>query len=307
MNTLIEREIGLTGGQVRYRDTGGAGPAVVFVHGLLADGRLWDPVLPRLAAAGVRCLVPDWPLGAHRIPMPGADLTPPGVAALIGEFLERLDLREVTVVGNDTGGGLTQLLMARRPERVVRVVLTSSDAFEYFPPPRFRYLRLLPWLPGSLSLVGRVSTWKLASRVPFGFGGLTKHGLAAELTTSWAEPLRRDPGVRNDVRRFPRAMRPRLTVAAAEALRGFDRPVRLVWAWEDRAFPIWLAHRLAEVLPDARVVGVGDSYTFMPQDRPDRLVEEILEFLREHRALGPDPTHTGAARSAAPRASAQPR
>lgn len=126
-------EIELGAGTVEYTDTGGPGPVLVFVHGLLMDGTLWDSAVGSLA--GHRCVVPTLPLGAHRHPMrPEADLSLPGIAALLTEFLERLDLRDVTLVGVDTGGALVQLVMADGCARVSRVVLASCDAFDNFPP-----------------------------------------------------------------------------------------------------------------------------------------------------------------------------
>jgi pimeloyl-ACP methyl ester carboxylesterase len=281
-----EHEVDLTGGRVRYRDRG-EGPVVVFVHGALVHAALWRHVVPGLVAAGLRCVSPDWPLGAHAIPVPDMALDPPGVAATIGEFLERLDLHDVTLVANDTGGGLTQILMATRPARVARVVLTPCDAFESFFPPRFAYLPSLARVPGGLALLARAATWPGAQRLPYGFGDLTKRAVPADVMASYLGPLRHDPAIRADARRFLRQVHRRHTLAAAEALPGFDRPVLLVWAYEDRVFPIALAHRLAERLPDARVVGVGDCFALVPEDRPDTLVEEILEFLRADRALDP--------------------
>jgi pimeloyl-ACP methyl ester carboxylesterase len=119
----------LAQGRIRYFELRSGRP-VVFVHGLLVNAELWRAVLPGVAGAGFRCLAPDWPLGSHQRPMSAdADLTPPGQAKLIADFLVALDLRDVTVVGNDTGGALTQILMAG-PERIAKVVLTPSDSFE---------------------------------------------------------------------------------------------------------------------------------------------------------------------------------
>src|SRR4051812_32333855 len=107
-------EIELSAGTIRYRDTG-SGPPIVFIHGLLVDGALWRKVVPSLEDR-FRCIVPDLPLGSHTIPMkPSADLSPPGLAKLIGEFLDKLDLNDVTLVANDTGGALTQILIAGKP------------------------------------------------------------------------------------------------------------------------------------------------------------------------------------------------
>lgn len=211
------------------------------------------------------------------------------VYVCVVSILERLDLREVTLVANDTGGGLTQILMATLPERVARVVLTPSDSFESFFPPRFAFLSLLARIPGGTWMLTRAATWKWAQRLPLAIGGLAKHGVPPEVVESWAAPARRDSSIRADLRRFLRQIDRRHTLAAADALPGFDRPVLLAWAVEDRVFPISLAHRLAARLPDARIEAIADSFTFVPEDQPAQLVETILEFLRADRALSPVP------------------
>jgi len=124
------REIELSAGTIEYTDTGGPGPVLVLLHGLLMDASLWDGPVAELSASH-RCLVPVLPLGAHRRPVhPGTDLSLPGIAGLVTEFLDRLDLRDVTLIGNDTGGALVQLVIAdaRASARVGRVVLASCDA-----------------------------------------------------------------------------------------------------------------------------------------------------------------------------------
>lgn len=279
-----EHEVALRSGRLRYR-TRGQGPAVVFVHGALVDADLWRKVVPGLADAGVRCVAPDWPLGSHEVPVPEMDLSPPGLAGIIAEFLERLDLHEVTLVANDTGGGLTQVLMATMPDRVARVVLTPSDSFERFFPPLFAYLPVLARVPGGLWILTRVATWPLVQRLPFGMAALTKHGVPRDMVRSWMSAGRRDPAVRADMGRFLRQVDRRHTMAAAEALRTFDRPVLLAWATEDRVFPISLAHRLAQRLPHGHIEAIDDSFTFVPEDQPDRLVDLILEFLHAHQAF----------------------
>jgi pimeloyl-ACP methyl ester carboxylesterase len=136
----MPQTLDLTAATIDYEDTGADGPVVLFVHGLLVSGTLWRKVVAELD--GFRCVVPTMPLGSHRVPAGDRSaLTPTGVADLLAEFMERLELTDVTIVANDTGGAITQLLMVRRPERIARVVLTPCDAFENFLPPAFRPLQ----------------------------------------------------------------------------------------------------------------------------------------------------------------------
>ena len=140
------REVSLPAGTIRYREAGEGRP-VVFVHGYLVDGRLWDGVVDRLSDR-CRCIAPDWPIGAQKVAMqPDADLTPYGMAAIIDSFLEALDLKDVTLVGNDSGGAMSQVTATRHPERIGRLVLTNCDTHENFPPGPFKAMPPLAALP----------------------------------------------------------------------------------------------------------------------------------------------------------------
>jgi pimeloyl-ACP methyl ester carboxylesterase len=274
------REVDLGTARIRYVEHG-SGPPVVFVHGLLTNGQLWRKVAPAVADAGFRCLVPDWPLGAHQIPVPSADLSPPGVAALVARFLDDLELADVTVVANDTGGAITQILMANHPARIARVVLTPSDSFERFFPPVFAGLPRLARVPGGVDLL--VQTLR-ARRLIHATGLLwvTKHPVPDDVLDSYLQPSRLDPAIRRDLRRFLLGVHKRHTLAAASRLAGFTQPVLLAWAPEDRHFPLSLARRLAGTLPNAELRTISDSWTFVPEDQPEQLSAMVVDFLRAH-------------------------
>jgi pimeloyl-ACP methyl ester carboxylesterase len=270
----------LSAGPVEYTDTGGQGPVVVLVHGLLMAGSLWDGPVADLAA-GHRCVVPTLPLGAHRHPMrEDADLSLPGIARLLGEFLERLDLRDVTLVGVDTGGALVQLLMADGAPRVSRVVLGSCEAFDNFPPGLTGKTvvtsgKLSPRLFGLFMQQMRL---KAVRRLPIAFGWLTKRGDAT--TAEWVRPLLADAAIRRDTVRMLRAAGadPGFLLEPAERLPAFDRPVLVVWASEDRVMPPEHGKRLAALLPKGKLVEVADSYTLLPLDQPAEFARLIREF-----------------------------
>jgi pimeloyl-ACP methyl ester carboxylesterase len=269
----------LPSGEVSYTERG-SGPPVVFVHGLLVNANLWRKVVPAIAEAGFRCIAPDLPLGAHRVPMPPqADLSPPGVAALIAEFLDALDLDDVTVVANDTGGAITQILMANHPERIGRVVLTPCDAYEDFLPQPFTPLpALVRTVPGAVWFAGLMLRLPAVQRLPVGFGWLAKRGIPAEIVDSYLRPTRDSRLIRRDTTRFIAGVHNKYTLAAAESLGSFGKPVLLVRAGDDKVFAPRLFDRLAETLPDARLVTVPDSYTFVSEDQPAELARLVVEF-----------------------------
>jgi pimeloyl-ACP methyl ester carboxylesterase len=262
---------------IEYEDTGGPGPTVLFVHGLLVDGALWRKVVTRLD--GMRCVVPTLPLGSHRTPARDrAALTPIGVADMLAELMERLELRDVTIVANDTGGAITQLLLTRRPERIARVVLTPCDAFENFLPPAFRPLQ---WLAKARLLGPALLPMHIRALrpTPLAYGLLSKRPIPAEVLEGWVRPALSDRRIRGDVQHFTRHIDKRLTLDAAAKLGAFDRPVLLAWSAEDRFFKLAFAERLAAVFPDARLEAIPDALTFLPEDQPDVLARLIAEFV----------------------------
>jgi pimeloyl-ACP methyl ester carboxylesterase len=264
---------------VRYEDVG-SGPAVVFIHGLLVNGKLWRKVTPELSGSA-RCIVPDLPLGSHEIPLkPDADLSVDGVAQLVADLLEALDLRDVTIVGNDSGGAIAQVVAARYSERVGRLVLTTCDAYDVFPPALFSYLRILPWVPGLIALLANGMLRVRALRnLPLAYGLLAKSGIPDEIVKSYVEPCATNPAIRRDVAKFARTTSPSLTLQVAKELRSFDRPVLLLWTPEDRFFPLSLAQRFLEDLPDARLVTIDDAYVFVAEDQPERVAREVARFV----------------------------
>jgi len=273
-------QLTLATGTVDYEDTGGAGPVIVLVHGLLMDASLYDDVVADLARDH-RCIVPTLPLGAHRHgAAEDADLSLRGIARLVAELLERLDLRDVTLVGNDTGGAIVQLLMADGAERVARVVLASCDAFDNFPPGLTgRTLVRTGKLPPALfGLFMQQMRLKPVRRLPLAFGWLTRRGDAT--VARWMQPLLHRPEIRRDTVRVLRAIAADrgLLVDVAERLPAFDRPTLIVWAGEDRVMPPEHGRRLAALLPQGRLVEVDDSDTLIPLDRPEALAAAIRDL-----------------------------
>jgi pimeloyl-ACP methyl ester carboxylesterase len=274
------RQIELSAGTIDYQDTGGEGPAIVLLHGLMMDASLWDGPIAELSGDH-RCVAPTLPLGAHAHAMNAdADLSLAGVARLVAEFLDRLDLRDVTLVGNDTGGALVQLLVRSGAPRVGRVVLASCDAFDNFPPGLTgRTLMLTGRLsPRMFGLFMQQMRLRMVRRLPIAFGRLTKRGDAA--TARWMKPVLSRPEIRRDTVRMLRAAAgdADLLLAASEHLPAFDRPALVVWAREDRVMPPDHGRRLAGLLPYGRLVEIDDSYTLIPLDQPERLAQVIQEF-----------------------------
>ena len=272
-------EVKLPQGTITYTDDGPRdAPALFFVHGFLVDSSLWQPVLQHLRGE-LRCIAPDLPLGSHRRPMePDADLTPLGLARLIADMLDALDLHDVALVGNDTGGALCQLVAVHHPERVGALALTDCDAFDNFPPKAFRNMITMAKIPGALTAAMQPLRAEAPRRLPNAYGLLTKRKVPRTVTDRWVLPFLDDRGVRRDARKILLGLDPAVLLDAAPRLAAFDKPALIAWATEDRFFPVEHAHRLAAILPRARVEEIPDSYTFVSWDQPDRLATLLREL-----------------------------
>lgn len=279
----MHSEVQLPQGTIRYGDTGGDGPAAVFVHGFMMGGDIWDGVAERLSAQGIRCITPTWPLGAHKIAMNAdADLSFPGVASIVSDFLAALELRDVILVGNDSGGAVCQVVVTRHPDRIGRLVLTPCDCFDNCPPGIFKALVPIARIPGGLTASIMPLRFRAPRYLPMAFGWVTNlRPLPHDLIDGWMEGFSSEKGVRRDTGKFTRGFGPEVTQEAASRLASFDRPALIVFAADDKLFPVEHGQRLAEILPQGRFEAIANSRTLAMLDQPGLLAELIQAFVAE--------------------------
>jgi pimeloyl-ACP methyl ester carboxylesterase len=250
-------------------------PPVLFVHGALVDQRVWGSVPDELARKGFRCIVPTWPLGSHTIPVNnGADLSPRGLAAMIHDFMVALDLSDVTLVGNDSGGGLCQFVIDAHPERVGRLVLTNFDAFDKFPPFPFSVVFALLRGPKTIRAAAGLLRWQRLQHSPLGYGLLVTDPDPG-LTASWLEPARTDRRIRRDLAAQLSHIAATDLVDVSARFAQFSKPVTVVWGLRDRVFKASLAKRLAAQFPNSTMIEVPGAKTFVPLDEPSAVVDAI--------------------------------
>ena len=263
---------------IHYRVVGAedsAHPPVLFVHGILVDHRLWVPVAEGLAQQGFRCILPDWPLGSHTIPVnSGTELSPRAIAMLIRDFIVALGLSDVTMVGNDTGGGLCQFVVDAHPEVIGRLVLTNCDAFDKFPP--FPFPVVFAMLRGPASTKFLFGQMKLTAlrHSPLGFGLLLTDP-DPQLTNSWLEPCRQDSRICRDLATLLRHVADTDLTDVSTRFPQFTKPVVLVWGQRDRCFKPSLGKRIAELFPNSSLIEVADAKTFVSLDNPGAVVDAI--------------------------------
>ncbi len=268
----------LSVGSVEYEDTGGSGPTLVLLHGVVMDGSVWDPVVADLRDE-FRCIVPTLPLGAHRHPVRAdTHLSLEGFGAIVGELLDRLDLSDVTLVGNDHVAALA--LALERPPRLARLVLSSCELFENYPPGIPGYgLRAMAIMPGGILAGMQLLRLGWVRRLPLAFGWMSKRPLPEELIDRWLRPLQRERAIRRDLRRYAARARRRQMLALCARLPSLNLPTLVVWTPEDRVARPEHGRRLADLLPDARLVEIVDSYTLIMRDQPEALAAAIRNFV----------------------------
>ncbi|MFZ0835218.1 MAG: alpha/beta hydrolase [Mycobacterium sp.] len=272
--------LNLANGTIHYERVGpatnqGARP-VVFIHGYAMGSSLWRPLSQRLAQHNLLCIAPTWPLGGHSEAMrPGATMTMRGVASMVDEFLRALDLDDVVLVGNDTGGAIAQIVATEHPDRLGALVLTSCDAFEHFPPPILNPFVQAAKVPALFRAALQVMRTRFGRRR--GYGGLSHHDLD-HLTAEWTRSVVRDAKIAEDLRRFTASLDRWDTLDAAARLPEFSKPALIAWSADDAFFPLDDGRRLAAALPDARLEVIEKARTFSMIDQPDVLGRLIADF-----------------------------
>ncbi|MFD7865671.1 alpha/beta fold hydrolase [Streptomyces sp. NPDC059783] len=269
------RPVETAGGRIDVREAG-EGVNVLFVHGLMVNGQVWDPLVRGLRGR-CRMVMPDMPLGGHRTPLaPDADCSLEAHAGRVREIARGLK-GPVVLVGNDTGGAIAQIAVAREPELFARLVLLPSDAFGNCPPRPLLPMRALLAVPGAMRAVAPLLRLGPVQRAVMAL--VARSRVPVDRIDAMVGELPRDRGVQRDFVKLVRGLRPAVTRAVAGELGRFERPVLIVWSRKDPLFPFGHAERLAACFPDSSVVVAERSRAFVSLDEPDWLVERLAEFI----------------------------
>lgn len=270
--------VDLHGARIYYYAAGtrGVGEPIVFVHGFPTSGHLWSEVVP-LVPAGHRVVVVDM-LGYGRSdrPGPGAqqELSIRAHADRLLALLDVLGINYACVVGHDLGGGVAQSLAVRHPQRVSRLCLVSSVAFDAWPPREVQLARAM--LPLTRHLP---PTWLLSLLRTDLLRGYTEHERGARSIELFVKPFATDEG-RDAFMQHLLAIDSAQTQELAPRLADLVQPTAILWGQHDPFLPASLAQRLHDAIPGSTLDIIPHARHFVPEEAPHRLAEAIGALFR---------------------------
>jgi pimeloyl-ACP methyl ester carboxylesterase len=275
------RFVDLPVSRVAYVEVG-RGPAALFVHGYPLNGFQWRGVIERLRGHR-RCIAPDvMGMGYTHTPE-GQRISPETQAEMLAMLLDALHVDAVDLVANDSGGLVSQLFLAKYPQRVRTLLLTNCDVDENNPPPQF-----LPFI--ELAKKGTlVDTFivpqledKAFARSPKGMGGLAftyPDRLADETIEFYFRPFVETSLKKSQMQQYAVSMGANSLVAIRENLRRWKGPARMVWGLKDELFGVQWAEWLDRTLPGSRGVRqVKGANLFFPEEMPELIAEEATKL-----------------------------
>ena len=273
------KSVDVTAGTIEYREEGDpSGPPVVLLHGLLMNDAQWNLALP-LLPSGFRYLLPILPMGGHRIPMrENADLTLPGMVDVVADFLDALDVADVTLVVTDWGGPLF-LTDVGRDKRVARLVICPSEAFDNFPP---GFPGKVAWLASRNTLTVSLAMRQLKigwlRRQWLMFGQMAKKPVPQDIVDEWMAAGLADRRIRQDLVKYCRTKFDKADlIRATNRLADFDGGVLVLWS-RNPVMPDDHATHLAE-LTGGTLRYIDDANVLVMLDQPEQTALEIGAFL----------------------------
>jgi haloalkane dehalogenase len=253
----------------------GDGAPVVFVHGEPTWSFLWRKVMPPVLEAGFRCIAPDHAgFGRSDKPTELGWYSYDRHSELFADLLERLDLRDATVVVHDWGGPIGLRAAVEHPDRIARMVIMDTGLFTGEQP------MSEPWKMFR-DFVERTED------LPVGFlvKGAVARGLEDQVQAAYEAPFP-TPESKAGARAFPLMLptSPEMPGAAAgkrvlEALRTDERPKLHLWADSDPIIPFKVGERFAEAINADPPEKIENASHFLQEDAGELIGRRVAEWL----------------------------
>jgi pimeloyl-ACP methyl ester carboxylesterase len=273
------RSVETPSGRISYTEAG-SGPVALFVHGVVLNKYLWRRQLAELSDIR-RCIALDLLAHGDTEIAPDQDVSVTANAKMLREFLDALRINQVDLIGNDSGGGISQIFAALNPGRIQTLTITNSDAHDNWPPEAFKPFVDMAIAGGLKDTLNAMLSDKAIFRSPGALGLAYEHpeNVSDEDIEIYLRPHIRTEQRTRDLQRFVAAFDNQHTLAIEPQLRTLKAPTLIVWGTDDIYFPVKWAHWLAETIPGAKEpVELKDARIFFPEER----AEVFNKLLRDH-------------------------
>jgi pimeloyl-ACP methyl ester carboxylesterase len=263
-------------GSISYTEAG-TGPVALFVHGVLLNSHLWRHQLAELSDVR-RCIAVDLLAHGDTQIAPDQDVSATANAAMLLEFLDALEIDQVDLVGNDSGGGIAQIFAALNPSRVRSLTLTDCDTHDNWPPAAFKPFLEMAAAGGLRAALDAMLADKNVYRSAQALGPAYEHPerVTDETIEIYLRPFVSAEQRTRNLQRFLAAFDCKHTVAIEDGLRTLQAPTLIVWGTDDIYFDVQWGRWLAEAIPGTRrLVELQGARIFFPEERPGEFNAEL--------------------------------
>jgi len=274
--TRARRSIATPSGRIHYAEQG-EGPVALFVHGVLLNGHLWRHQLAHLSDLR-RCLAPDLLAHGDTEIAPEQDVSVSANARMLAEFLDALEIDQVDLVGNDSGGGIAQIFATNHPERVRSLTLTDCDAHDNWPPTAFEPFLAMAAAGGLAGALGAMVGDKRIYRAADALGPAYERPetVSDETIDIYLQPFLRSEQRTRDLQRFLAAFDCSHTLAIEAQLRALQAPTLVAWGTDDIYFDVRWSRWLQQTIPGVRRrVEFEGARLFFPEERWEAFNQEL--------------------------------
>lgn len=266
-------------GRISYVEQG-SGPVALFVHGVLLNSYLWRNQIAALSDIR-RCIAIDLLAHGETEIAPGQDISVSANAEMIKQFLDALNIDEVDLVGNDSGGGIAQIFAAQNPKRIRSLTLTNCDTHDNWPPEAFKPFLQMAASGGLRGTLDSMLANKNIYRSPEALGPAYERpeDVSDDTIEKYLRPFVRTERRTRDLQRFLAAFDNKYTLAIEPELKKLNAPTLIVWGTDDVYFDVQWSHWLANTIPGTRLlVEFEGARIFFPEERWADFNQELRTF-----------------------------
>ena len=270
------RQIETPSGTIGYIEQG-RGPAALFVHGVLLNGYLWRHQLAQLGDVR-RCIAVDLLAHGNTEISVTQDVSVTANAHMLAEFLDAMEIDQVDLVGNDSGGGICQIFAALYPERLRSLALTNCDTHDNWPPEPFKPFVAMVAAGGLAETLNSMLADKRVYRSALAPAYERVEDVSDDTIETYLRPLVRSKQHTRNLERFVNAFDCRHTVQIEKQLRLVQAPTLIAWGTDDVYFDLKWSRWLADAIPGTRKrVEFPSARIFFPEERPQQFNKELSE------------------------------